>query len=56
MLDLNQLFAGHQTALFNAQQAASSGERQTWNDRADVYAEGIRHYREQGNLPVYRWA
>lgn len=56
MIDLNQLFARHQTALFNAQQAGSAGERQTYGDLVDHYAERIRRFREQGDLPVYRWA
>lgn len=55
MADLNQLFAGHQTALFNAAAAGSADERQTWGDLVDYYAERIRRMRAAADLSVYRW-
>ncbi|NCU12461.1 MAG: hypothetical protein GXC70_09980, partial [Sphingomonadaceae bacterium] len=56
MFDLNQLFASHQTALFNADQADCPRERQVWRDLVDFFAERIGRQREQRNLPAYRWA
>lgn len=56
MIDLNQLFASHQTALFNAAQADCSSERQTYRDLVDYYAERIRNFREAAEMPHYRWA
>lgn len=55
MFDLNQLFAGHQTALFNATQAECPRERKAWRDLVDDFAERIGRQRSQGDLPAYRW-
>jgi len=54
--DLNHLFAGHQTALFNAAKAGSAQDQQTWNGLAEFYAERIRRVRAAAELPIYQWA
>ena len=56
MADLNNLFACHQTALFNAAAAGSPEERQTWRDLVEFYAERIGRMRAVAEMPVYRWA
>lgn len=56
MFDLNQLLASHQTARFNTDQAASPIERKTNQDMVDFYAERIRRFREELEIPEYQWA
>ncbi len=56
MFDLNQLLASHQTARFKADQAASPIERQSSQDMVDFYAERIRRFREELEIPEYQWA
>lgn len=55
-MDLNQLFTNHQGALYNAQHAGSADDRVTYSDLADYYVEQIHRFRENRNLPIYRWA
>lgn len=55
-MDLNQLFAGHQGALYNAQHAGSHADRLTYSELAEFYVEQIRRFREHRNLSIYRWA
>ena len=56
MFDLNQLLASHQTARFNTDQAASPIERKTYQDMVDFYAERIRRFREELEIPAYQWS
>jgi len=55
MFDLNQLLASHQTARFNTDQAASPIERQSSQDMVDFYAEQIRRFRAELDIPAYQW-
>jgi hypothetical protein len=56
MMDLNQLYSSHQVALYNAGQAGTHDERQTWRDLVDFYAARITRFREQRDLPRYSWS
>lgn len=55
-MDLNQLFSNHQVALFNAHQATSVDERQTYGELVEHYAARIRSFRDHRDLPRYEWA
>lgn len=55
MIDLNQLFASHQTARFNTDWAASPIERQSHQDLFDFYAERINRFRADLDIPAYQW-
>ncbi len=55
MPDLNQLFARHQIALINAQEAGAGGDRATYLDLATYYAGRIDGIRKGSNLPTYQW-
>ncbi|MFZ9396236.1 MAG: hypothetical protein ACO25F_09280 [Erythrobacter sp.] len=54
-MDINQLFAQHQRALFAADGAGSSEVRQTYFDLVEYYAKRIGDYRKDLRLPAYRW-
>lgn len=54
-MDINQLFAMHQRALFAAQGACSSDAQQTYLGLVEHYAKRIGDYRKDLRLPAYRW-
>jgi hypothetical protein len=54
-MDINQLFAQHQRALFEAHAAHSAEARQTCFDLVEHYARRIGEYRNGLQLPAYRW-
>lgn len=56
MFDLNQLLSSHQSALFRVQMARQPIERQACQDLVAFYAERIRRFRDDLDLPIYRWA
>lgn len=56
MFDLNQLLACHQSALFKAKTARMPIDRQASTELAAFYAERIRRFRDDLDLPIYKWA
>ena len=54
-MDINQLFAQHQRALFAAESAHSIEDRKTHFDMVGHYTKRIGQYRKELRLPIYRW-
>lgn len=54
-MDINQLFARHQSALFAAEDTRCSETRRTQFDLVEHYARCIGNFRKDLQLPVYRW-
>ncbi|WAT17647.1 hypothetical protein OZN62_12115 [Aurantiacibacter sp. MUD11] len=54
-MDLNELLANHQRALFNQRSARTMRDRETYFDLVGYYAERIRKLRISAGLPRYHW-
>lgn len=54
-MDLNQLLANHQIAVFNQRNAKTMADRTTYFDLVGYYAERIRKYRLEAGVPSHLW-
>lgn len=54
-MDLNQLLANHQLAVFNQRNAKTLQDRTTYFDLVGYYSERIRKHRIAAGLPRHKW-